>query len=98
MVVVVVLDFVVAGVVAVRLTGRVELAGATARVLCVVEVVVVCVVVAAVPLVVVFIAPLSTATALLPADGCSVDEVVVGAVVIDWPGIGNGLLVTEAIN
>ncbi len=97
---VVVLDFVVAGVVAVRLTVRVELAGAAVRVLCVVEVVVVFVVVAAAaaPLVVVVAAPLVLVPTLLPVDGCSIDEAVAGVAEIDWLGSGSGLLITEAIN
>lgn len=104
MVVVVVLDFVVAGVVVVRLTVRVEVAAGVAavRVLCVVAFVVVVFVV-----VVAFVAVPAAGAIALPdvpllasTDGCVVvdEEVVDGAVEIDWPGCGNGFVVTEAIN
>ncbi len=94
MVVVVVLDFVVAGAVVVRLTGRVEVAAGVVavRVPGVAPVVVVFVVV--VPVVALSAVPLAS------PDGCAVvdEEVVAGAVETGWPGNGNGLLVTEAIN
>lgn len=100
---VVVLDFVVAGAVVVRLTVRVEVAAGVAavRVLCVVAFVVVVFVV-----VVAFVAVPAAGVIALSAvplaspDGCVVvdEEVVAGAVEIDWPGCGNAFVVTEAIN
>ncbi len=95
-VVVVVLDFVVAGAVVVRLTGRVEVAAGVVavRVPGMAPVVVVFVVV--VPVVALSAVPLAS------PDGCAVvdvdEEVVAGAVETGWTGNGNGLLVTEAIN